>query len=91
MRMLQLRRRLDLAEKALAAKCRAEIRVQHLDGDIAVVLEIVREVDSGHAASADVTLDAVPVPDRGRESFDHFFSPDTVATQMSACGSLSVK
>ena len=42
-------------------KRRTEIRMQHLDGDVAIVLEIVREVDRRHAARAELALDAVAV------------------------------
>ena len=60
-RMLQFRRRLDLAQEPLGAECRAEIRMQDLDGDIAFVLEIVREENSGHTAGAKFAVDAVAV------------------------------
>ena len=50
--MLQLRRRLDLGEKALGAERRGEVGVQHLDRDVAVVPEVVREIDGRHAAGA---------------------------------------
>jgi hypothetical protein len=36
----------DLGEEAVAAERRAEVRMQHLDGDIALVTEVVREVDN---------------------------------------------
>ena len=49
MRVLQFRGGLDLAQKPLGPECGTEIRVQHLDRDIALVLEIVREVHGGHA------------------------------------------
>jgi hypothetical protein len=62
-RMLQSRGGADLGEEALAAECGAEVGVQHLDGDIALVLEVVREVHGGHAASAEFALDAVAVGD----------------------------
>ena len=42
-RMLQPRGRPDLAQKALAAERRAEIGVQDLDGDVAIVPEVVGE------------------------------------------------
>ena len=58
-RMQKLRSRLDLAQESLATERRAEIGMQRLDGDVAIVLEIVREIDGGHAARAELTLDAV--------------------------------
>ena len=66
--MLQLRRGPDLAQEPLAAERRAEVGMQHLDGDVAIVLEVVREIDGGHAAGAELALDAVAVGEGGRES-----------------------
>ena len=56
-RMLQLRRRLDLGEEPLGAERGAEVRMQDLDRDVAVVLEVVREIDGRHAAGAELALD----------------------------------
>ena len=57
--MLQPRRGPDLAQESLTAERRAEVGVEHLDGDVAIVLEVVREVDCRHAARAELALDAV--------------------------------
>ena len=54
-------RDLDLALEALGADVGGEMRMQDLDGDGAVVLEVVGEEDGRHAAAADFTLDAVAV------------------------------
>ena len=51
----------DLGEEALGAEGGAEVGMQHLDGDVAIVLEVVREVDRGHAASAEFALDGIAV------------------------------
>src|SRR5690606_8378760 len=67
-RVLQPRRRADLGEKAFRPEGRAEVGVQHLDGHIALVLEIVGEVDGGHATSPKLALDAVAVGERGGET-----------------------
>ena len=58
--MLQVRGDLDLGEKALDAEHRAELRLEHLERDLAVVLDVAREVDGRHAAGADLALDLVP-------------------------------
>ena len=50
---------LDLGQKAIGAEHRAELRLEHLDRDVAVVLQVVREVDGRHAAGAELPLDAV--------------------------------
>ena len=38
-----------------------ELRAQHLDGDLAAVLEVLGEIDRRHAALAELPLDAVAV------------------------------
>ena len=43
--------------------------MQHLDGDVAVVPEVVGEVDGRHAASAELALDAVAIRECCREPF----------------------
>jgi len=68
--MLQLCRSLDLAQEPLGAQRRAEVRMQHLDGHITLVLEIVREVHGGHAALPKFTVSAVAVGKGGGETGD---------------------
>ena len=50
-----------------AADHGGELRAEDLDGDGAIVLEVVREVDGGHAARAELALDAVAVGEGVRE------------------------
>ena len=59
--MLQPRRRADLGQEPFGAQCGAEIRMQDLDRDVAVVPQVVREIDRRHAARAELALDAVAV------------------------------
>ena len=61
-------RGLDFAEEALGAECGGEFGAEHLDGDLAVVLEVLGEVDGGHAALAELALDAIAVAQGRRES-----------------------
>ena len=58
----------DLAQEPLGAERVGEFRVEDLDRHRAVVLEIVREVDGGHAALAELALDAVAVGEGGGEA-----------------------
>ena len=51
----------DLAQEPLGAERGGELGVQHLERDLAVVLEVVREVDRGHAAAAELALERVAV------------------------------
>ena len=56
-RVIQSRRDADLAQEALAGDRACEVGLEHLDGDVAIVLEVVREVDGRHAAAAELALD----------------------------------
>ena len=68
MRVLQGGDRLDLAEEPLGADDRGELRPQHLDRDLAIVLEVLGQIDGGHAALAELPLDAVAVGEGGGEA-----------------------
>ena len=57
--MLQAGGDLDLAQKALGAEGRAQLRAQHLDGDPALEAQVVGEKDHGHPAAANLTLHGV--------------------------------
>ena len=59
--MLQLGGGADLAQEPRRAQGGAELGLVHLDGHVAVVLEIVGEVHGGHAACAELADDGVPV------------------------------
>ena len=59
--MLQLGGGLDLAQEPLGAEDGGQLGVEHLERDLAVVPEVVGEVDGGHAALAELALDAVAV------------------------------
>ena len=59
--MLQVGRDAYLGQEPLDAEDGAEFRIEHLDGDGAVVAEVVGEVVGGHAAGADLAVDAVAV------------------------------
>ena len=61
MRMLQLGGDLDLVQEPLGTKHSTEFRLEHLDRDIAVMLEIVREVHGDHAALTEFAAHAVAV------------------------------
>jgi hypothetical protein len=67
-RVLQPGGGLDLGQEPLRAQRRRQLGVEHLDGHLAVVPEIVRQVDRGHAAGAELALDAVAVGERGGEA-----------------------
>ena len=51
----------DLGEEAFGPEPRREIRTQHLQRHLAVVPQVMREVDGGHAASAEDARELVAV------------------------------
>ena len=57
--MLQIRGRLDLCEEALGADDRSQLRLEDLEGDLPLVLQVIREIDRRHPAFAQFALDAV--------------------------------
>ena len=52
---------LDLDHEAVGAEHGHQLRLEDLDGHVAVVLEIVGQVDGGHPTRAELALDAVAV------------------------------
>ena len=49
----------DLPQESLGAERGGDLGVHHLERHVAVVAEIVREIDRGHAAAAELALDRV--------------------------------
>jgi hypothetical protein len=60
-RVIELGGDTDLVQKPLGAECRGELGSENLHRNLAVVLEILGEVDGGHAAGAEFTLDLVAI------------------------------
>ena len=61
----------DLAEEPVGADGGGELGPQGLDGDLAAVAQVFREVDRGHAAFADQALDLVAVAERGAKLLEN--------------------
>jgi hypothetical protein len=80
-RMLQLRGRADLLEESIGAEQRCQIRMQHVQGDAAIVPDIVREPDRGQASGAELALDDVSVAQRLREASVDWVSRRAVSCQ----------
>ncbi len=59
--MLQVRRRLDLGQEALGTDDGGQLGLQDLERDLALVLEVVGQVDGGHPALAELVPDDVAV------------------------------
>ena len=64
-RVLEVGREPNLPEEPLGADGGGELGPQGLDGDLAAVAQVGREVDRGHAAFADQALDLISVAERG--------------------------
>jgi hypothetical protein len=60
----------DLLEESFRAEYGSELRVQNLYGDFAIVLFVVREIDGGHAAAPELTLNHI-----GSERSLNLFQP----------------
>jgi hypothetical protein len=54
-------RDLDLAQEAVGPDSCRQIGVQDLEGDLAMVFEVLGQIDPGHPAHADLPLDRVAV------------------------------
>src|SRR5262249_45509275 len=59
--MLEAGRDFDLAIEPVGAERGGQLRSQDLDGDLAIVSEVLGQIDSRHAAPAEFTLDRVAV------------------------------
>lgn len=66
--MLQPRGGLDLRKEPLGAEREGEFLVDDLDRDLAIVSQVVGEVDRGHATLAEPADDAIVLADSGGES-----------------------
>jgi hypothetical protein len=62
---------LDLAQEALGTDDGGELGVQDLDRHLAGVLQIVGQVDRGHATPAQLALKLVAVSKRHAQLIDH--------------------
>jgi hypothetical protein len=77
--MLERRGGLDLDDETLGAEHGGEFRLQDLDGNLAVVPEILGEEHRRHAALAELAFDAVAVrqcsAQRGARALAHRITP----------------
>ena len=65
--MLEIRGDMNLLEEPLRTERLCELRLEDLQGDVAFVLEVSREIDGGHSTVAQRALDAVAVGERGAQ------------------------
>jgi hypothetical protein len=62
--MLEACRDADFAQEAIGADRHGQVGREHLDGDFAAVLPVVREVYPRHASAADFPVDVVSAGER---------------------------
>jgi len=55
--MVQSRGELDLPQKAIRSKRSSEVRMQHLECNDTIVLEILCEIDCSHPAFPELAID----------------------------------
>ena len=65
--MVESRGEADFAEESLSAYRLGELGAKDLERHVAVVPEIARQIDRGHAPGAELSLDAVSVGQRRRQ------------------------
>src|SRR3954471_20179456 len=65
--MLQVSRDADLAEESLVSQRLSQFRVNHLDGNRPIVLQVLGQPDRRHAAPTKLSLDPVIAGKRGLE------------------------
>ena len=68
-RMRQAGRDLDLADEPVVPERRGELGPENLEGDLALVLDVLRQVDGRHAALTEFPLDHIAVGDRDLQAF----------------------
>jgi hypothetical protein len=59
----------DLGQETLGAYDGSQLRIQDLHGYFSIVLQVLGQVDSGHPAATDFTLDVIAVDQRSVEAF----------------------
>ena len=94
MRVLQVGDGPDLAQESLGADHGRQLRPQHLDRDLAIVLEVLGEVHRRHAALAQLPLDAVAVGERGGKAVglvDHYVRSESAVRSAIAWSSMDLK
>jgi hypothetical protein len=68
-RVSQVRGGVDLAQEPLGAHGGGEFRPQHLHGDMAVMLEVFRDIHGGHAALPELALETVALGEGSGQTF----------------------
>jgi hypothetical protein len=83
--VLQICRRPDFSQKPLGTQDLSKIRFEDLDRDLAVVTQVLRQVNRRHCARPDLTENRVPAAQRRREEFLRFDHAPMAFGFMTAC------
>ena len=70
--MGQLSRHLHFAQESLGSQGGGQLGPEDLDGDLAMVLQVFREIDRGHPPRPDLAFDPVPIRQGDSEAIDSF-------------------
>jgi hypothetical protein len=65
---VQRRRGFDLLQESLSAEHRGEFRLEQLERDVPLVLDVLAQIDRRHAAFAELALDVVAAGERAVET-----------------------
>ena len=65
--MVELGRNLDFPEESFGSQCGGELRPKHLDGQSAMMLQVMGQIDCGHAATPELALERVLIAQGGRQ------------------------
>ena len=86
---------LDFAQEALRSKGCRELGTEHFNRDVPIVLVVTGEIDEGHAAAAEFTLDRVALSDcrlqAGEQTGHHATRPRGEAPRPRDLGLLRVE
>src|SRR5439155_16901325 len=77
---------LDFPEEPLGAEGGGELGLQYLDRDLTVVLEVLGEVNCGHPAAPELTLDRVAVGEGGLQTSEQIGQGHSQAWDSSIIG-----
>jgi hypothetical protein len=85
-RMAELGGDLDLAQEALGAHLERQLGPQHLDGHLAAVLPVRREVDDRHTPGTEFLLDLVAVAEDALDGLDAVGGHEEASPSMMGTG-----
>jgi len=69
MRVSEIGHRLDFPKEPLCAQGPSQLRIEHLHGDLAMMLQVLGQVDGGHPAATDLAVESITVGEGRPEAF----------------------